>query len=153
CTVLSNHRRAPWSALAAKLVRVLAIVSVSDGVGAKFSEWSRRWVHITGELGVQRSPLSRGAPMPHSRLVLPLPILGLMCFAALAACTHDSASPASPGAANSLAGPVRPELAKIQHIVIIMQENRSFDHYFGTFPGADGIPMANGVPTVCVNDP
>jgi phospholipase C len=34
-----------------------------------------------------------------------------------------------------------------------MQENRSFDHYFGTFPGADGIPMSNGVPTVCVNDP
>ena len=31
---------------------------------------------------------------------------------------------------------------KIRHVVIIMQENRSFDHYFGTFPGADGIPMA-----------
>ena len=53
----------------------------------------------------------------------------------------------------SLSGPIRPELGKIQHIVIIMQENRSFDHYFGTFPGADGIPMSNGVPTVCVNDP
>jgi phospholipase C len=34
-----------------------------------------------------------------------------------------------------------------------MQENRSFDHYFGTYPGADGIPMRNGVPTVCVPDP
>jgi phospholipase C len=43
--------------------------------------------------------------------------------------------------------------AKIKHIVIIMQENRSFDHYFGTYPGADGIPMQNGVPTVCVPDP
>lgn len=43
--------------------------------------------------------------------------------------------------------------ARIKHIVVIMQENRSFDHYFGTFPGADGIPMSNGVPTVCVNDP
>jgi phospholipase C len=41
----------------------------------------------------------------------------------------------------------------LQHIVIIMQENRSFDSYFGTFPGADGIPMQNGIPTVCVNDP
>jgi phospholipase C len=29
-----------------------------------------------------------------------------------------------------------------------MQENRSFDTYFGTFPGADGIP-----PNVCVPDP
>jgi phospholipase C len=34
-----------------------------------------------------------------------------------------------------------------------LQENRSFDSYFGTYPGADGIPMANGVPTVCVPDP
>jgi phospholipase C len=42
---------------------------------------------------------------------------------------------------------------KIKHVVIIMQENRSFDSYFGTFPGADGIPMRNGVPTVCIRDP
>ncbi|HEY5155756.1 MAG TPA: alkaline phosphatase family protein, partial [Acidimicrobiales bacterium] len=38
---------------------------------------------------------------------------------------------------------------KIEHVIIINQENRSFDNYFGTYPGADGIPMANGVPTVC----
>ncbi len=42
---------------------------------------------------------------------------------------------------------------KIEHVVVIMQENRSFDHYFGTFPGADGIPRKHGVPTVCVPDP
>lgn len=42
---------------------------------------------------------------------------------------------------------------KIKHIIIIMQENRSFDSYFGTYPGADGIPMQNGVPTVCAIDP
>src|SRR5579863_4831021 len=41
----------------------------------------------------------------------------------------------------------------IQHVVIITQENRSFDDYFGTYPGADGIPMANGQPTVCSPDP
>ena len=34
----------------------------------------------------------------------------------------------------------------IQHIVIIMQENRSFDSYFGTFPGANGIPANTCVP-------
>ena len=44
-------------------------------------------------------------------------------------------------------------LKKIKHIIIIMQENRSFDSYFGTFPGADGIPMKNGVPTDCLPDP
>jgi phospholipase C len=37
---------------------------------------------------------------------------------------------------------------KIKHVIIITQENRSFDSYFGTFPGADGIP-----PHVCVPDP
>ncbi len=43
---------------------------------------------------------------------------------------------------------------KIKHVVIIMQENRSFDQYFGTFPGADGIPGLGGNPgTVpCVPD-
>src|SRR6266404_1039837 len=29
-------------------------------------------------------------------------------------------------------------IQKIQHIVFIIKENRSFDHYFGSFPGADG---------------
>ena len=31
-----------------------------------------------------------------------------------------------------------PGFSKIQHIVFIVKENRSFDQYFGTFPGADG---------------
>jgi phospholipase C len=44
-------------------------------------------------------------------------------------------------------------LHKIKHIIVIQQENRSFDSYFGTFPGADGIPMKNGKPAVCVTDP
>jgi len=48
---------------------------------------------------------------------------------------------------------VPPGIHKIKHVIIIMQENRSFDSYFGTFPGADGIPMQNGKPTVCLPDP
>ena len=31
-------------------------------------------------------------------------------------------------------------LHKIEHILIIFEENRSFDNLFGFFPGADGIP-------------
>jgi phospholipase C len=42
---------------------------------------------------------------------------------------------------------------RIRHVIVIMQENRSFDSYFGTYPGADGIPMRDGRPTVCVPDP
>ena len=33
-----------------------------------------------------------------------------------------------------------PVTSPIKHIVVIMQENRSFDNYFGTYPGANGIP-------------
>jgi phospholipase C len=29
-------------------------------------------------------------------------------------------------------------IEKIQHIVFLIKENRSFDHYFGAYPGADG---------------
>jgi phospholipase C len=52
----------------------------------------------------------------------------------------------------ALAAPSLHGIHKIRHVVVIMQENRSFDSYFGTYPGADGIPMKNGVPTVCVPD-
>jgi phospholipase C len=34
----------------------------------------------------------------------------------------------------------------IDHVVVVMQENRSFDHYFGAFPDADGIPAGTAVP-------
>ena len=34
----------------------------------------------------------------------------------------------------------------IQHVIIIMQENRSFDSYFGTYPGADGLAANTCVP-------
>jgi phospholipase C len=35
---------------------------------------------------------------------------------------------------------------KIQHVIFILQENRSFDNYFGTFPGADGFPPSTCIP-------
>jgi phospholipase C len=49
----------------------------------------------------------------------------------------------------------RAGIHKIRHVVIIMQENRSFDSYFGTYPGADGIPGLAGNPGTlpCVPDP
>ena len=46
------------------------------------------------------------------------------------------------------AAPEGTGIHKIQHVVMIMQENRSFDSYFGTYPGANGIPAG-----VCVPDP
>jgi phospholipase C len=58
----------------------------------------------------------------------------------VAACLAASAA----GAARTPAGGIH----LIRHVVVIMQENRSFDSYFGTYPGADGIPKG-----VCVPDP
>ena len=53
------------------------------------------------------------------------------------------------------AAPDAPQtVGKIEHVVLIMQENRSFDHYFGMFPGADGFTLdASGNPTNCNPDP
>jgi len=64
-------------------------------------------------------------------------------------------TPASEASATPTATPAQNDggIHKIKHVIIIMQENRSFDSYFGTFPGADGIPMQNGIPIVCVPDP
>jgi len=58
---------------------------------------------------------------------------------AVAAQAHEQSSPGSSAASG---------IHKIKHIIVIMQENRSFDNYFGTFPGADGIPKG-----VCLPDP
>jgi len=97
---------------------------------------------------------------------------GLLAIGLLAACTSGGfqVDPAKPKASSPLpaagsrggrevaGGPagrylVPAGIHKIKHVIMIMQENRSFDSYFGTYPGADGIPMRNGVPTVCVPNP
>jgi phospholipase C len=91
--------------------------------------------------------LSAVGPEWHRRLFRTGCTLGLVLLSAalpvLAAC--DSLSTSTP--------PPIQSAFKIKHVIVIMQENRSFDSYFGTYPGADGIPMQNGVPTVCENDP
>lgn len=50
-------------------------------------------------------------------------------------------------------GPLPEGLERIEHLIFIVQENRSFDHFFGTFPGANGIAMRDGVPVACIPDP
>ena len=59
----------------------------------------------------------------------------------------------------ALADPPRTGLSAIEHIVILMQENRSFDHYFGTMPGVRGfadpavIQLPSGRPVFYQPDP
>ncbi|PWU79972.1 MAG: hypothetical protein DLM72_14580 [Candidatus Nitrosopolaris wilkensis] len=43
-------------------------------------------------------------------------------------------------------GSLNPSTNPIKHIIVIMQENRSFDNYFGTYPGANGIPRGTCMP-------
>jgi phospholipase C len=91
----------------------------------------------------------------------------------LAACTGAGAtadggpSVSSPRASSSATAPpstaaptpdgsVDPSLGimNIDHVIVVVQENRSFDEYFGTFPGAEGLPRdADGRFTTCVPDP
>jgi phospholipase C len=53
----------------------------------------------------------------------------------------DSGNPRDGGAPD---GGGSSDGGQIRHVIIIMQENRSFDHYFGTYPGVDGILLADG---------
>jgi len=85
------------------------------------------------------------------------PAVAVLAAGVLAAC-GGSSIPAAPSAKGASGGPtgsyvVPAGIHKIKHVIVVQQENRSFDSYFGTFPGADGIPVAGGTPTVCVPDP
>src|SRR5439155_9837036 len=69
-----------------------------------------------------------------SSRIAPRP-LTVSLFAAVAILVPLAAAGASSGHAPPLPSP-------IQHVVIISKENRSFDSYFGQFPGADGATTA-----------
>jgi phospholipase C len=56
--------------------------------------------------------------------------------AALAAAAAGRSADASPSAGQAQLPP--PADSGIDHIIVVMMENRSFDHYLGWLPGADG---------------
>ena len=103
------------------------------------------WLLGSGEPLVKAA---RRAPLRSFRILC----AGAMGIALLAACTSgDPPETVAGGAVGSYVVPSG--IHKIKHVIMIMQENRSFDSYFGTYPRATGIPMHDGVPTVCVPDP
>lgn len=87
------------------------------------------------------------------RPVLTAACSGLLAAGLLAACTSSASSsgPSSSGPSGTYV--VASGIHKIKHVIIVMQENRSFDSYFGTYPGADGIAMSKGTPVACVPNP
>src|SRR3972149_3625296 len=72
-------------------------------------------------------------------------VLGLIAAACAGTGAPKGGSDASP---RKDSPPEKEGIFKLDHLIFIVQENRSFDHYFGTYPGADGIPKK-----VCVPDP
>ncbi len=65
---------------------------------------------------------------PHRRDLLKLGVAGLSA-ASLASLRKAMAIPANSGTGT---------IMDVEHVVIFMQENRAFDHYFGTFAGVRG---------------
>lgn len=78
-------------------------------------------------------------------VIVAVGLAGLALAACSAGASHKSSATTTPATAEGI--------HKIKHVIMIMQENRSFDNYFGTYPGADGIPMVNGKPTACLFPP
>src|SRR6478736_736424 len=90
---------------------------------------------------------------PPLRLVLVgVLVLAIACTAASSTTSHSQSS----SSGSSSASPITTRshgLKTLKHLIFIVQENRSFDHYFGTYPGADGIPTSpDGSFAVCAPD-
>jgi phospholipase C len=89
-------------------------------------------------------------PTPSKGLIGGLLVALALC--ALAGCGGQH-KPGRPPLPKTTVAQTSTGIHKIKHVVVIMQENRSFDSYFGTYPGADGLPAKDGHFTVCVPDP
>ena len=94
-----------------------------------------------------------------SRSIVALALAASLASACTAASSGPPVRPTGP-TTSSLPPSPEAELTRLEqarlhlkHLVFIVQENRSFDHYFGTFPGAEGFTMRSGRPNVCVPDP
>jgi phospholipase C len=78
----------------------------------------------------------------------------LLLASLLAACDSSSKPPKLVAGGPSGSYVVTAGIHKIKHVIIVMQENRSFDSYFGTYPGVDGLKFrADGLAAVCVPSP
>jgi phospholipase C len=101
----------------------------------------------SGTARAPRSAATRKGVRSASLLGVALVAFGLVATAMNLSVT----AVAAPGAV-----PIDPALGigNIDHVVFVVQENRSFDHYFGTFPGANGIPRTpKGRFRPCIPDP
>jgi phospholipase C len=138
------------------------LLSIADDLSDRWAIGRRDALSLIGRRGTigRRGKRRRAASALHAVVVL------LATGATLAGCGGSSSRPATqaptqsttsnPPSTGVTVAPPQPLVGihKIRHVVIIMQENRSFDEYFGTYPGADGIPGLAGNPGTlpCVPD-
>ena len=83
-------------------------------------------------------PREQEAPGTSRRRFLQYSALGTAGLAAAGAVAGPAAAASAAPAAASLPAGSKGTIADIKHVVILMQENRSFDHYFGTLRGVRG---------------
>jgi phospholipase C len=81
-----------------------------------------------------------------SRARVLLAVAGLLGLAAVAAVPPAHAAQDPGAAAPSLGSGAHAPRTPIKHFITLMQENHSFDNYFGSYPGADGIPKGTCMP-------
>src|SRR5690348_9950839 len=63
---------------------------------------------------------------------------GGAAFVAAASRGDTAAAGAALARAAASTKPAGSDLGAVEHVVFLMQENRSFDHYYGTYPGVRG---------------
>jgi phospholipase C len=78
-------------------------------------------------------------------MFFPLTMLYVVALALLPVMTPDGARAATSADEHQPKTPIK-------HFISLMQENHSFDNYFGTYPGADGVPAGTCMP-IDPNDP
>src|SRR5207244_5680098 len=94
--------------------------------GIRHETGRRRPGALTRDRDLRGTPMRRGA---------------VRAIRAGAAALVLSAAAGPPAAGTTAPEPNTP----IRHFMVLMQENHTFDNYFGKYPGADGIP-----PGVCM---
>lgn len=103
------------------------------------------------ESHIQRGDVNNPCLPAHSRLRAPIAILCLALGFTSIALAAPSARPQPKAPAKTVKVAELPTYSPqfianlrkhIKHVFVIYQENRSFDSYFGTFPGADNLATA-----------
>ena len=90
------------------------------------------------------------------RALLPIPFAAALLVLSACGSSNNNDTSAAAGASSPIvavsAQDALPTATPIKHVVVIFGENRSFDHYFGTYPNAQN-PVGEPVFTPAANTP